>query len=94
LHDAWRHLTTKQVYDEWNDGLIGGLLTHSGVYNDTPLLNYLDDLFAGYGGKARRKVGFSCANAVNGGYHVFDETSPNLTRAIVSSASIPFVFPT
>lgn len=35
----------------------------------------------------------SCVDVENGNYVVFNETVSNPTKAVVSSASIPFVFP-
>jgi len=49
LSDAWANLTTDTVYREWDGGIINGLFKQSGVFNDTYLLNYLEERFKSFG---------------------------------------------
>lgn len=36
----------------------------------------------------------SCVDVNTGNYHLMNETSDNIVKVVVSSASIPFAFPT
>lgn len=90
--DLWAELTTEQVYVNWPGGMVEGVLKESGVYNDTPLLEYLTGVINSYGGLKRKTV-VTAVDVNTGAYHIFNETNPNPGKMAVSSSSIPFVFP-
>ena len=92
LSNQWQTLTNGDVYKDWSGGLVNGVLFHSGVYDNSPLQSYLDRIFKEKGGPKRKMV-VSAVDVNSGSYVLFNETEKELTRAIVSSASIPFVFP-
>lgn len=74
-------------------GLVTGIASKSGVYNTDPLKKFLKKFFDEYGGVFKRRVGMSSVDVNSGTYMIFNETVSDPIKAIVSSASIPFVFP-
>jgi len=83
------------LYVQWNwiTREAGGLVSHSGIYNTEPLYNFIKKFIADHGGKIHRKIAVSGVDVNTGNYHVWDETEADISKAIVSSASIPFIFP-
>ena len=83
------------VYQKWPGplGLLKGLTKESGLFTTDPGIEYLAGEVKKHGSKVHRKIGLSCVDAVTGSYHVFNENTENLAKAMVSSGSIPFVFP-
>jgi len=63
------------------------------VLDTSPLLKFIEDFFAEFGPEIRRRLVVSSVDALNGNYVLFNETTEDPTKAILSSASIPFVFP-
>jgi predicted acylesterase/phospholipase RssA len=94
LSDMWAGLTTKDVWKNWPGGIFEGLLLKNGVFNSEPLLNYLQSIFDGFDGIKRWSVVGTC-DSNSGDFVTFDETTPydQWAYAVVSSASIPAVFP-
>lgn len=97
LSDTWANLKTADLYSNWFPGsvfgMINGLLWKSGVLNTAPFLAYADKYYKLNGGKILRKVNVAAADAEHGNFHNWDETEPNFSQAVVSSSSIPLVFP-
>ena len=50
-------------------------------------------MFDEFSSDIKRKIAIACVDAVSGAYVTFDESTKQPVKAIVSSASIPFVFP-
>lgn len=50
-------------------------------------------MLSSYNYNFKKKLGVSCVDAVGGSYVMFNETSKDVVKAVVSSSSIPFVFP-
>jgi hypothetical protein len=53
----------------------------------------LNDFYAEYNNTLKRKMVVASVDANTGSYHTFNETIDDPMKAILSSASIPFVFP-
>ena len=72
-----------------------GLLEKSGVFDTSVGLDFLNGIFSSFDYQTHRKVAVSCVDVNKGNYVVFNETDPypDLAKAVLSSASIPFVFP-
>mgnify|MGYP002633242787 CR=1 FL=1 len=90
--DLWANITTPEVYINWPGGMVEGVLKQSGVYNDTPMLDYMKNVLVEFGGLKRKTV-VAAVDVNTGTYHLMNETSPETARTAVSSSSIPFVFP-
>ena len=42
LSDMWANVTTPQVYDDWKPfGVLTGIASESGIFNDTPLYDFV-----------------------------------------------------
>lgn len=94
ISDTWEHLTTANLYKQWGPlREADGVVNHSGIYNTQPLYDFIKKFFADHGNTFHRKLTVSAANINNGNYEIFDEKSSDVPKAIVSSASIPFIFP-
>ena len=95
ISDTWSSLTSGDLYKQWNviTREAGGLVSHSGIYNTDPLLKFIRKFFADHGGKIHRKITVSGVDVNTGSYHLWDETASDVPKAIVSSSSIPFIFP-
>jgi len=79
----WKHL-----------GIVTGLNRHSGVFDTRPLEKFLSDFRKEYGPEFKRKFTLSGVNVDTGSYMLWDERSEDPIKAALSSAAIPFVFPT
>ena len=95
LSDMWRELHTSDVYSSsWLHE--AGVLFHTALYDDAPLLEYLTDLLSDYS-EYKRPFAIGSTDSNTGEYYVFDHTNTDFgrdtARAAVSSASIPFIFP-
>ena len=85
------------VFKNWPDGgVLAGLTTKSGIFDDTPLWSFLNETVKRVNAtKFHRKLVVSSASVLTGTYHAFNESVglENLGTIIKASASIPAVFP-
>ena len=94
LSDAWQHISNDQVFKQWYPlGPVTGINSKSGILDNSPLFDYLTKTLGQYDLDFKRKLTFSCVDASSGNYITFHEDTKQPVKAIVSSASIPFVFP-
>ena len=94
LVNMWQTMVSSQVFEEWPLGMVSGLFAESGVLNDDPLLAFVTNVFEHSHGPEKRFVA-SAVDVNTGSYVTFNESTPfaDLPTAVVSSSSIPFVFP-
>lgn len=91
-----RNLTNDDVWVQWPGGWEEGLTIESGIINSEPLLHTMTRIFNEHDNKIKRKVTVSAVNVDNGTYEAFTDENTDVAdfpTAIVSSSSIPFVFP-
>jgi len=90
----WRKLTAKDVYTNWPGGVVEGTLYKSGIYNNQPLKNYLNNLVNGR--SLKRMVTVGATDADHGRFVNFDESLPisKFLEAVIASSSITSYFPT
>lgn len=94
LSEKWQELTTDQLFKMWEPlGLVTGVLRESGVLDTSPLLKFIEDFWKEFGPVIKRRLVVSSVDALNGDYVLFNETTDDPAKAILSSASIPFAFP-
>lgn len=94
LSEVWQTITSDNLYSEWRPaGIISGVLHHTGVFNTAPLYDFLTNFFNEHGPEIKKKIVVSSVDANTGAYTLFNETCPDPVKAIVSSAAIPFIFP-
>jgi len=91
----WQNITNDNVFTQWKPlGMVTGVTEKSGVLDDSPLTQFLTDVFEDYNWEVKRKIVVSCVDVNSGDYHLFNETiGHDIVKGIVSSASIPFAFP-
>lgn len=82
------------IYDYWPEGL-AGILTRSGAFDDSPLIGFLQKMLDEHPNGPQRKVVVSAVDVNTGTYVTFTEKDPidKMIMGVVSSASIPFIFP-
>ena len=73
--------------------MVTGLLSKSGLFDTSVGLKTIQGIFDERGGKMHRKYAASCVDSNTGDYIVFNETTSNPAKAVISSSSIPFAFP-
>ena len=93
LSNEWQKLTTSDVFKSWTIGIVNGLINESGIFNSSPLFSLLERILSDAGGVFHRKLSVASANVNTGGYVLFNEQDPEIIKGVVSSASIPFIFP-
>lgn len=94
LGNKWEQLQEHDVWISWKPaGIISGITSHSGVLDDSALSGFIESVLIELGGEIKRKIVVSCVDVNTGVYHTFNETVKDPVKAVVSSASIPFVFP-
>lgn len=71
-----------------------GIFEKSGILDTTPLHNLFDKYVKEYGPIPKRDVFFGAVDATTGSYLVFDRNTPEYTKAMLSSGSMPAAFPT
>lgn len=96
LSDTWSSIVDKDVYKMWSEGLVKAVTQESGVFDDGPLSAYLLNIVKEKG-PIKRKFMVSAVDVNSGTYVLFSEknvtTYEEQVKAVVSSSSIPFVFP-
>ena len=77
----------------WVPSLIDGFLNHGGLFDNSPMENYLADFFQNFD-KIERKITLAAMNIETGEYTRWDESIglENLPRVIRASGSVPFFF--
>jgi hypothetical protein len=60
----WNSITNEQVYVNWDYGIIEGIITQKGVFDNSPLKQLLKDVFTSFNQvKKKCSVGIADANA-------------------------------
>lgn len=93
MSHCWEYLTNDQVYKDWFGGPVEGILEQHGIYDNSPLVEYMSNLFEKHGKPNKKKWTVAAVDVNSGTYVNFDETVDSFPKAVVSSASIPAVFP-
>jgi predicted acylesterase/phospholipase RssA len=94
LSDTWANMASNKVFVDWHPlGIVTGLLKKSGIFDTSAGIKTIAGIFAQFDNKIERKIAVSCVDANTGAYVVFNETTHNPVKAVISSSSIPFAFP-
>jgi len=89
------NITTKNVYKEWPEGILYGLLHKSGIFDNSPLLDMSNAILSKFT-SIKRRFAMGTDDSVDGEYVIMTEKNipfEDTSLAIVSSASIPGFFP-
>ncbi|CAG9329139.1 unnamed protein product [Blepharisma stoltei] len=90
---TWLNINNSStIFEEWNDGIIGGLFFHSGLYNNAPLKKFVKERSQR---GIHRNITVGSTNLDTGLYGQFNESlgNENMTTAILCSADPPAYFP-
>ena len=94
MSDRWANLAQSNLYEQWGPlREVGGITLHDGVYNTAPLAEYIGDFVKLNGGKLKRRVNVLAVDANSGSAISYSEKTTDPVKAVLSSAAIPFVFP-
>ena len=94
--DLWKNLHTSDVYKNWPLSIVEGLLTKGGIFDNTPLRDYLLNMLKGFDGEFKRRITVGSIDANTGDYFQFTQDNTDFldfAKAATASASIPAVFP-
>lgn len=82
------------VFTDWKPlGILTGLVSKSGIFDTSVGMKTIEGIFGQFNDTIQRKIAVSCVDANSGAYVVFNESTHNPAKAVISSASIPFAFP-
>ncbi len=56
MRDLWLNITKDRVYKNWKLGVLDGLLYRTGIYDNSPLEKYLEDVTKDVVKKDRRLI--------------------------------------
>ena len=96
VFSLWNSLKGNDVFENWKGGIIYGLLWEEGIFNNQPLVDFVNSQIGNR--VVKRKVSFGTADANNAEYAIYDynatQTMPtDYVMSAIASASIPFAFP-
>jgi hypothetical protein len=88
-------MAKKDVYKGWKPfGLLTGLTSRSGIFDNSPLRDLVFDRFTG---QIERKFSYGVSDAETGEYLSWNETytmGGDIREGVIASGAIPGVFPT
>eukprot|EP01133_Synstelium_polycarpum_P013666 gene13666-16094_t len=94
LVDRWNTINAASVYKDWFGGPIDGLLLRQGIYDTTPLEEYLTaNLNVSLAAASNRQLLIGATNLDTGIIDFFNNTESHLVLAVKASSSIPGIFP-
>jgi predicted acylesterase/phospholipase RssA len=94
LSDLWSHITQNNLYSQWAPaGMVTGIANRSGVLNTAPLEAYVKAFWDKHGASFKRMIVATSVDSNTGAVMNEMEDTSDPIKAIISSASIPFVFP-
>jgi len=97
LLDKWRTLKGKKsIFKNWFLGPLYGLLFKTGLYDTSPLYDFLESLISYQ--EVKRKIVVGSTNIENGTYHTWDEENfkgnfESFIEAVMASSAFPVIFP-
>ena len=95
LSDTWNGLKNSDVWVDWPMGKVAGLTVKAGALDNSPGLAYMRNIVKGFS-KIERAFVISTTNVDNGDYIQYTDKIISLSElpdAVISSASIPLIFP-
>jgi predicted patatin/cPLA2 family phospholipase len=96
IYGLWNSLTTDDVLKSWDEGIIYGIFFKSGIFDNSPLVEFLYEQIGTR--SIEKKFSVVITNADSGkGEHVdfnaSDTIPDDAIPTIVASSAIPFAFP-
>jgi predicted patatin/cPLA2 family phospholipase len=87
------NLTQSDVFVKWPGGILDGLFKQRGLFDSTPLKNFIANMLETRGGIKDRKVVVGATDLNLGTLQTWNETDPEFAIGTLASASIPGAFP-
>ena len=89
----WTELTSGNLYQNWNWGILNGLFFKQGLFDTQPLRDYIEAYYQNR--TLHRLLHFNSVDAITGNIVTFDETSDreSFVTGLCGSTAVPFVFP-
>lgn len=96
LVEVWRSVTTKSLFKQWPGGIIQGLLFEAGIFDNSPMEDLIKTIMNGRGLFRKTTLGTVDANSaefVTYNYNATGDVPPDFITSVVSSGSLPGIFP-
>ncbi|EGC35517.1 hypothetical protein DICPUDRAFT_33288 [Dictyostelium purpureum] len=94
LVEQWLRLTRENVYVNWPGGPLEGVFFKTGLFDTTPLFNFLDALInPTLIANSDRGILIGATNIDTGLFDRWNKSDPQFTLSVVASSSVPVVFP-
>ena len=92
LAELYNGLNTTDIITNRKHKYISALMGE-GLYDDTPLLNFVTKIYKKHGSTVKRALSMGTVDLNSGNFIVFNETVSDPPKAVVSSSSIELMFP-
>ena len=95
IHKIWRNINASNIFTDWPNGILEGLIYREGLWNNHPGYEYLKALYSEFDDpKVHRKININTWDFETGEIFRYNETSSldKIALAVVASASIPAAF--
>ena len=86
----WQNLQSSEVYKQWKYYFIEGAIIKEGLFDNSPYLDYLHDMYASFS-TFHRKVTVSALNIETGQIRMFNQDNTEISefyKAVFSSTCI------
>ena len=96
IYGLWNSISTKDILEMWDEGLVKAIFNKGGIFNNQPLIDFL---YKQIGlNTIRKKFTVVLTNAETGhpdfvDYNSTDVMPPDAIPTIVGSSALPFAFP-
>lgn len=96
IYGLWNSITTKDILENWDEGIAKALFNKGGIFNNQPLIDFLNKQI---GTKSiNKKFTVVLTNAETGhpdfvDYNATDVMPEDAVSTIVGSSALPFAFP-
>eukprot|EP01137_Pigoraptor_chileana_P026919 Opistho-2@8890 len=94
LVDQWLSIRKSDIYKDWPLGLVQGFFAESGLFDTSPLIDFLKS-HVDFGNltSSGRDCVVGATSLTEANYQQFNKTDPNFLTALRASSAVPGVFP-
>ena len=96
MEDFWISASQSKLYQNWWGGIAAGIVAKEGIYDSSPLKDFIQNKFDGVE-EIKRKFNMGIVDLVKGSYMNFNEANitdnGNMVHALYASFSKPGYFP-
>lgn len=96
IYGLWNSITTSDILKQWDEGILAGIFTKSGLFSNQPLIDFLTEQVGPRSIKKKFTVVLTDADDGISDHVDFNSSEtipPDAIPTIVGSSAIPFAFP-